>query len=176
MALTDKQQAFINEYLKSWNATDAARKAGYSEKTARQTGAENLSKPYIAAEITKRIEEQTMRADEAPLRLSKQARSSFADMVKLAGGLPFIDWEKAVANGAIDNVKEITFKEGSISVKLHDSQSALVHVLKQLQLKSGEPTERVEHSGNLTVEERASRIMGIFDAARERRTRRATDD
>lgn len=176
--LTDKQQVFINEYLKTWNATEAARRAGYSEKTARQMGAENLSKPYISAEIAKRIQEQTMRADEALVRLSKQARSSFADITKIAGGLPFIDWEKAVETGAIDNIREITFKKGSVTVKLHDSQSALVHILRQLQLEAGEPTQRIahEHSGTITHEERVNRLAGLLDAARDRRTRRATDD
>ena|SRR3990167_7779780 len=172
LKFTDKQQAFINEYLKCWNATEAARRAGYSERSAQQIGSENLLKPVISFEIRRRIDEQTMSADEALLRLSNQARATFGDVVKLQGGLPFIDWEKAVAIGAIDNIKEITFKEGSVTVKLHDSQAALVHILRQLQLKSGEPTERVEH----THEERANRITEIFDTARDRRARRATDD
>lgn len=51
MALTNKQEAFVREYLVDLNATQAAIRAGYSEKTARQTGAENLSKPYIHARI-----------------------------------------------------------------------------------------------------------------------------
>lgn len=57
-----------------------------------------------------------------------------------------------------------------------DLATAAGILIDKLQLLENKPTERVEHSGNLTVEERASRIMGIFDAARERRTRRATDD
>lgn len=126
--LTDKQQAFINEYLKTWNATEAARRAGYSEKTAYSIGHENLSKPDIADEIKRRIEEETMSADEVLHRLTRQARGSFADMIRLAGGLPLLDWERAVENGTIDNVKEITFKEDTITVKLHDAQAALVQL------------------------------------------------
>jgi len=49
-------------------------------------------------------------------------------------------------------------------------------LLDKLQLLENKPTERVEHTGNLTVEERANRITGLLDAARDRRTRRATDD
>lgn len=45
--LTAKQKRFVEEYLICLNATEAARKAGYSEKTARSIGAENLTKPDI---------------------------------------------------------------------------------------------------------------------------------
>lgn len=54
MALTPKQDRFIQEYLKDLNATQAAIRAGYSEKTASEVGYENLRKPQIAAEIDKR--------------------------------------------------------------------------------------------------------------------------
>lgn len=54
MKLTPKQKAFADEYLKCGNATEAARKAGYNEKSARQIGTENLSKPSISAYIAER--------------------------------------------------------------------------------------------------------------------------
>lgn len=47
MALTEKQKAFCNEYLIDLNATQAAIRAGYSEKTAYCIGHENLKKPEI---------------------------------------------------------------------------------------------------------------------------------
>lgn len=56
--LTLKQQRFCDEYLIDLNATQAAIRAGYSEKTARQTAAENLSKPYIREYIDKRLAEK----------------------------------------------------------------------------------------------------------------------
>lgn len=49
--LTDKQAAFCREYLIDLNATQAAIRAGYSEKTAYSTGHENLRKPEIQEEI-----------------------------------------------------------------------------------------------------------------------------
>ena len=52
--LTQKQRRFIDEYIISGNATQAAIKAGYSKKTARKIGQENLTKPDIKAEIDKR--------------------------------------------------------------------------------------------------------------------------
>jgi phage terminase small subunit len=50
-AMTAKQSRFVSEYLIDLNATKAAVRAGYSPKTARQAGAQNLSKPVISAEI-----------------------------------------------------------------------------------------------------------------------------
>lgn len=52
--LTQKQRRFIDEYIISGNATQAAIKAGYSKKTARKIGQENLTKPDIKAEIERR--------------------------------------------------------------------------------------------------------------------------
>lgn len=45
--LSPKQMRFVEEYLVDLNATQAAIRAGYSQKTARQIGSENLAKPDI---------------------------------------------------------------------------------------------------------------------------------
>lgn len=57
MALTPKQKAFADYYIKTGNASEAARKAGYSEKTAPFIGAENLKKPQISAYIAERLKQ-----------------------------------------------------------------------------------------------------------------------
>ena len=54
--MTNKQKRFCEEYLVDCNATQAAIRAGYSEKTARQTAAEILSKPDIKAYIDDLLE------------------------------------------------------------------------------------------------------------------------
>ena len=54
MDLTPKQKAFADEFLKCGNATEAAKKVGYSEQSARQMGTENLSKPSISEYIQQR--------------------------------------------------------------------------------------------------------------------------
>lgn len=51
---TPKQKAFADEFLKCGNQTEAAKRAGYSEKTARQAGAENMKKPVVLKYIQKR--------------------------------------------------------------------------------------------------------------------------
>src|SRR5687767_14453823 len=57
MELTDKQKRFCEEYLVDLNATKAAIKAGYSEKTANRIASENLSKPDIQKYLSMRKEE-----------------------------------------------------------------------------------------------------------------------
>lgn len=56
--MTARQRRFCDEYLISLNATDAAIKAGYSEKTAGATASENLKKPDIAEYIARRMAEK----------------------------------------------------------------------------------------------------------------------
>lgn len=56
--LTAKQQRFCDEYLIDLNATQAAIRAGYSAKTAKQIGQENLTKPDLQEYISKRMEQK----------------------------------------------------------------------------------------------------------------------
>jgi phage terminase small subunit len=61
--LTDKQQRFVEEYLVDLNASAAARRAGYSEKTAGAIGDENLKKPEIAAAVQAAMDERSQRTE-----------------------------------------------------------------------------------------------------------------
>ena len=54
MKLTPKQKTFADEYLICGNITEAAKKAGYSEKTAAVIGNENLKKPNVIEYIAER--------------------------------------------------------------------------------------------------------------------------
>lgn len=56
--LTPKQKAFADYFIECGNATEAAKKAGYSETSARQIAVENMSKPSISAYINERMGEQ----------------------------------------------------------------------------------------------------------------------
>lgn len=56
--LTAKQQRFCDEYLIDLNATQAAIRAGYSKKTARVIGAQNLSKLAVKNYINERMKEK----------------------------------------------------------------------------------------------------------------------
>lgn len=88
--MTPKQRKFCDEYLISGNATDAAIKAGYSPKTAKQTGSENLSKPdlkqYIEAELEKLHSAKIADTEEVLQYLTSVMRGEHTEQVlKLAG-------------------------------------------------------------------------------------------
>lgn len=53
--LTEKQKRFIDYYIETGNATEVAKKAGYSRKTAKAAGYENLTKPYLKSAIDERL-------------------------------------------------------------------------------------------------------------------------
>lgn len=57
MSLTPKQKAFADYYIQTCNATEAAKKAGYSPKTAYSIGNENLNKPEVKSYIAERVAE-----------------------------------------------------------------------------------------------------------------------
>ena len=61
--MTPKQRLFVKEYLVDLNATQAAIRAGYSEKTAAAIGAENLTKPEIAAAIQQMMDDRSQRTE-----------------------------------------------------------------------------------------------------------------
>jgi len=61
--LTAKQKLFCKEYLVDLNATQAAIRSGYSEKTACKIGSENLHKPDIAKHIQELFDKRAKKAD-----------------------------------------------------------------------------------------------------------------
>ena len=77
MALTNKQEKFVNEYLKDYNATQAALRAGYSPKTAYAIGSENLKK----LEIIEAVRQKTMDSAEVLANLTDIARGNITDLM-----------------------------------------------------------------------------------------------
>jgi phage terminase small subunit len=143
--LTGRQRAFVEHYLTCWNASEAARRAGYSEATAGVIGWENLKKPYIAAALAARIAELKISADEVLLRMAAIARGSispFLEIDKETGELTGFDFGKQTEDGLpvegtakpIHLLKKAsitrkTFKgvtEEVVTIELYDAQAALV--------------------------------------------------
>jgi phage terminase small subunit len=145
--LTDKQKRFVEEYLVDLNATQAAIRAGYSERTARKIGQENLTKPDIAAAIR---EAQEARSDRTEITqdkvLQELARIGFSDVtnylmddlgrLQLAEGAPD-DAMRAVASvkhkkrvvPRKDNEPEVVYE---LEFKLWDKNTALANIGKHL--------------------------------------------
>lgn len=79
MSLTEKQKRFVDFYIETGNAAEAARRAGYKEKNADSTGRENLRKPTVKAAIDARLKEledsRIAKADEVLKFLTATLRS-----------------------------------------------------------------------------------------------------
>tara|TARA_A200000159_G_scaffold134418_1_gene133007 strand:+ start:51 stop:482 length:432 start_codon:yes stop_codon:yes gene_type:complete len=56
--LTTKEQLFVMEYLACNNGAEAARRAGYSEHTAKEIAHENLTKPHVQEALEAKRTEQ----------------------------------------------------------------------------------------------------------------------
>lgn len=85
-----KQKRFCDEYLIDCNATQAAIRAGYSPKTAKQIGQENLTKPNLKKYIDEQLErihnEKTADAQEVLEYLTAVMRGEHTEQVlKLIG-------------------------------------------------------------------------------------------
>lgn len=139
--MRDKQRVFIEEYFKDWNATQAALRAGYSQKSAYSIGQENLKKPEIAKAIEQRISEKAMSADEVLSRLAEHARGNMGDFLDI-GSMGFeVDLNAAAEKGLLHLIKKVRMKTTIINdkndrdiethdmeVELYDAQAALVHL------------------------------------------------
>ncbi len=99
MALTLKQKLFITHYLATLNASEAARLAGYSEKTAHVMGRENMQKPAIQAAVADamaaRAEKLSYTAEDVLRRHVEIDQLDAADILTDAGDLlPIKQWPK----------------------------------------------------------------------------------
>lgn len=98
-ALNPKQTVFVEEYLIDLNATQAAVRAGYSEKTASVIGSENLAKPYIQEAIQiamdKRSKRTEITADNVLKEIAKLGFSNMLDYMSIQeDGLAAVDLSK----------------------------------------------------------------------------------
>ena len=85
VALSTRQEAFCRHYAASGNAADAARQAGYSERSARQTGCALLERPYVVERLRRiRLSWKRTERDEAQILLARLEQA----------------WDAAVASGS----------------------------------------------------------------------------
>lgn len=80
-SLTPKMRAFVDEFVIDFNGAAAARRAGYSAKTARAIAAENLTKPDIQEAIRKKLSERAEDCEIKSERVLKElAAIAFSDV------------------------------------------------------------------------------------------------
>ncbi len=87
--LTEKQKRFIDYYVETANATESAKRAGYSSKTAKNIGAENLTKlNYFIQERLQQLENNRIASQEEVLQyLTKVMRGEEKDQFGLDASL-----------------------------------------------------------------------------------------
>ena len=153
--LTDKQKRFVDEYLVDLNATQAAIRAGYSEKTAYRIGAELLQKTSVSGHITKRMKDREKRTEITQDRVLKEIADIAFDDIR--NYLRFYTDENGDVrtvikdSDTIDNTKNISEvscgKDGAFKFKLYCKDNALNMLGKHL----GMFTDKVEHSGKIEM-------------------------
>jgi PBSX family phage terminase large subunit len=169
--LTDKQRVFVEEYLTCWNATEAAKRAGYSPDTAYSIGWENLRKPEIKALIDQRMKEKAMSADEVLARLSDQAGASMDDFLTTSGRGFRVDIGKGKKAGKLHLIKKVTKGKNGTSIELVDQQSALIQLGKRHRLFNGEEEKKVSsetQTFDLPARVIAPSFLDVYDDIHDR--------
>jgi phage terminase small subunit len=115
MPLNDKHRRFVEEYIVDLNATQAAIRAGYSEKTAYAQGQRLLKGAEIAAAVAEaqaaRSERTKIDADWVLRRLAEEADADIADIYADDGSLkPVKDWPGVWRKGLVSglDVEEVS--------------------------------------------------------------------
>lgn len=147
MKLTEKQKRFIDYYIETGNKTEAAKRAGYSEKTAASIGDENLRKPVIKAAITARLKEledkRIAKADEVMQFLTSTLRGEVKE-------------ERVVVEGTGDGRSDARII--TVQVSARDRLEAAKSLLKRypMQLDAKEQKLRLQ---KLEAETRAAELV-----------------
>ena len=127
--LTLKQQRFVDEYIISGNATQAAIKAGYSKKTANRIATENLSKPVIKTAIDKRNAE-----------IQSEKTMDMQEVMELLA---------SIARG--ETTEETVTNKGDV-IETATRNSDKLKALELIGKRFGAWTDKKEISGNLDIE------------------------
>lgn len=148
--MTPKQQAFVREYLIDLNATQAAIRAGYSEKTAMEQGYQLLQNTSVAAAI--KAGQETL-AEQAQVTkeqiVAEFCRMGFYDPASIAGqpmkgpeDIPKLpeDVRRAIVGWGWD-------KAGNFTLKLADKNAALVNLGRHL----GMFTDKLDVKGDMSI-------------------------
>jgi phage terminase small subunit len=159
VALTPKQERFVAEYLVDLNATEAAKRCGYSPQTAKQQGSRLLTNADVLEAIKARQSAQLDKVNLTAEMVKERLRIiGFQDIRKLfdqdgnlkplhqlddesaamVAGVEVIKKNAAAGDGVIDTVHK---------VKVVDPVKSLEMLAKHFGLL----TEKIEHSGELVI-------------------------
>lgn len=139
-----KLKMFVESYLITWSATEAARRAAYS--TPNKSGPRIMKRADVQAAVSERIKQAAMEADEVLARFSEQARVNINDFIICrtvsrldkngdAHDVEIVDinWDAVRERGYL--IKKVSWdKAGNPNIELHDGQNALIQLGKHLKL------------------------------------------
>lgn len=171
VGLTAMQRVFVEEYLRCWNAAEAARLAGYSEKDAKSRGYRLLKRAEVQAVIRERLQEKAMGSDEVLARLAEQARGSVGDYLVVEGeeGKEQVrfDLVKLVKEGKGHLLRAVTVNK--VRIEFYNAQAALELLAKHQGLFREQKAQDEESSGTISlaeweemVEERMARVSALM--------------
>jgi len=161
--LTDKQQRFVEEYLIDLNATQAAIRAGYSEKTADRIGPQLLVKTCVAEAInaakSERSQKTAIDATYVLNRLVEIDQMDVLDILDDDGHMrPVSQWPKVwrttLSGMDINRLKTIGEGDDAIEsvlqkIKWPDKVKNLELIGKHVEVQAFK--DKVEQSGSLTL-------------------------
>lgn len=177
----EMRQLFVKEYLIDLNATAAAKRAGYSPKTAHSSGQRLLKHVEVAAAINKAMKERADRVeitgDRVLQELASVAFLRITDVVEWddSGRATFKSSDKllSIAKAGISEIQEKMTADGTrtVSLKLHNKLTALESLGKHLGLfpnklqlsgdKNGEPVKVEGGLSDATVSKIRRVVLGI---------------
>lgn len=168
--LPPKQRVFLEEYLRTWNATEAARIANYAHPNTQ--GPRLLVNVRIQEAIQERLAEKAMTADEVLARLAEQARMSiapfvFEDSIIIGEGenikaidAPGLNWEAIKEHGHL--IKSIRGTPNGPVIELHDAQKALIHLGKNHALFTDRTQLTNPDGGNVVLDVFVNSIKKVY--------------
>lgn len=163
--LTDKQEAFCQEYVKDSNGAQAAIRAGYRVSSAKEIGSENLTKPNITKRVAE-LQEAIAKKNEltSEMIVKELMKIAFANKKGVAkwtkGGVEFIPSDEMSDDDSatISEISEtMTENGGSMKIKQHDKVKAL-ELLAKIQ---GMLKDKVEVTGKVTLEDLVLKSMEL---------------
>ncbi|MCG4261358.1 terminase small subunit [Acetobacter senegalensis] len=161
--LNDKQRRFVEEYLVDLNATQAAIRAGYSEKTASEQGARLLVNVKVADAISEAQSRRSKRTQITQDRVLQEfAKIGFSDIRSLfteGGNLRSLSDLDADAAAALSSVEVVTKNLG-------DGEVEYVHKIK-LWDKVGSLTQIGRHLGMFVDKTEVRTVKKIEDMTDE---------
>lgn len=156
--MTDKQKRFVEEYLIDLNATKAAIRAGYSKESARQIGADNMSKTYIQEAIAEAMKRRSERTEVTQdMIVAQLAKIAFVDMKDV------VTWEEREEVVGVDKEGNV-HKKNRLRISVKESDEVDGTVLQEISETVGKAgvTHSIKLNDRMKALEMLGRHLGMF--------------